>query len=247
MASVRFPWCQGWHLSFSPVNLPWPHTVWLWVDTEYTRVGCIDRTVHVRRRGPARPAHLLFSFSYYCSKLPNNAPLVSASIAQSSSSQTVGPLCVPIQSPNSTWTFCLLFLLHKIQKWVCLELQNSLLAHDRKGKLVTAPKDLQSSPLSPSPNSSCLHCPLAHCTLLVPQSSGRPSFPYTWAFAHSSLSFWKVCSSTSRLFILPESVCASPLQRRSHPSSVHFLIYSHHLSLFHFIVHFFLCLFPSLQ
>ena len=176
MASVRFPWCQGWHLSFSPVNLPWPHTVWLWVDTEHTRVGCIDRTVHVRRRGPARPAHLLFSFSYYCSKLPNNAPLVSASIAQSSSSQTVGPLCVPIQSPNSTWTFCLLFLLHKIQKWVCLELQNSLLAHDRKGKLVTAPKDLQSSPLSPSPNSSCLHCPLAHCTLLVPQSSGRPSF-----------------------------------------------------------------------
>lgn len=94
----------------------------------------------------------------------------------------------------------------------------------QKREMVTAPKDLQSSPLSPFPNSSCLHCPRAPCSSLSHQAG--QALPYTWAFAHSSLSFWNVLSSTSRLFLLPESVYASPPQRRSHPSSVHSLFSS---------------------
>ena len=102
----------------------------------------------------------------------------------------------------------------------------SLLAHDRKGKwsqplrtckaLLCLPFQIHpvcTVPVLPAPCSSLSH------------QAGQ-AFPYTWAFAHSSLSFWNVLSSTSRLFLLPESVYASPPQRRSHPSSVHSLFSS---------------------
>lgn len=66
--------------------------------------------------------------------------------------------------------------------------------------------------------------------LTVPCSSlghqACQAFPYTWAFAHSSLSFWNVLSSTSRLFIFPQLVYVSPPQRRSHRSPVHSLFSS---------------------
>lgn len=125
-------------------------------------------------------------------------------------------------------------------------IKNSLLAHDRKGKWSQLPKDLQSSPLSPFQIHPVCTVPCPALLSVIRQAKLCPSTPEP---LHILALFLECSFLTSRLFLLPESVYASPPQRRSHPSSVHsylahFLIYSHPLSLFHFIICFFLCLFP---